>query len=138
MIGGSSPGRSWEFFSSLARPNRLWGPPSLLSNRYRGTLSQEVKWLGHEPDHSLTSCADVMNAWSHISTPQYVTMAWYLRAGSNLPLSYTKRRSCEMSLVLPGPWEASKPLICFSFMITCHVLCNEQLVNGSVSCNMLG
>jgi hypothetical protein len=34
--GGSSPGRGWEFFSSPPRPDRLWSPPSLLSNEYRG------------------------------------------------------------------------------------------------------
>jgi hypothetical protein len=33
---GSIPGRGREFFSSLPRSDRLWGPPSLLSNGYRG------------------------------------------------------------------------------------------------------
>jgi hypothetical protein len=28
------PGGGWEFFSSLPRPEWLWGPPSLLSNGY--------------------------------------------------------------------------------------------------------
>jgi hypothetical protein len=36
MIEGSSPGRSWEFFSSLPRRDRLWGSPNLLSNEYQG------------------------------------------------------------------------------------------------------
>jgi hypothetical protein len=27
---------SWEFFSSPPRPGRLWGPPSILSNGFRG------------------------------------------------------------------------------------------------------
>jgi hypothetical protein len=31
---GSIPGGGWEFFSSPPRPERLWGPPSLLSNGY--------------------------------------------------------------------------------------------------------
>jgi hypothetical protein len=35
MIGCSSPGRGWEFFSPPL-PDRLWSPPSLLSNRYQG------------------------------------------------------------------------------------------------------
>jgi len=36
MIGGSSPGKGWEFFSSPPRPDRLWDPLSLLSNGYQG------------------------------------------------------------------------------------------------------
>jgi hypothetical protein len=33
---GSIPGGGWEFFSSPSHPERLWGPPSLLSNGYQG------------------------------------------------------------------------------------------------------
>jgi hypothetical protein len=36
MIGGSSPGRGLEFLPSSPCPDRLWGPPSLLSNGYQG------------------------------------------------------------------------------------------------------
>jgi hypothetical protein len=32
---GSIPGGGWEFFSSPPLPERLWGPPSLLSNVYQ-------------------------------------------------------------------------------------------------------
>jgi hypothetical protein len=32
MIGGSIPGRGWEFFSSPPCPDRHWSRPSLLSN----------------------------------------------------------------------------------------------------------
>jgi hypothetical protein len=32
---GLISGGDWEFFSSPPRPERLWGPPSLLSNGYR-------------------------------------------------------------------------------------------------------
>jgi hypothetical protein len=35
---GSVPGRGWEFSSSTPCPDRLWGPPSLLSNGYHGLL----------------------------------------------------------------------------------------------------
>jgi hypothetical protein len=35
---GSIPGGGWEFFSSTPRPDRLWGPPSLLSYGYRGVF----------------------------------------------------------------------------------------------------
>jgi len=30
--GGLSPCRGWEYFSWPPCPDRLWGPPSLLSN----------------------------------------------------------------------------------------------------------
>jgi hypothetical protein len=30
---------SWEYFSSPPRPERLWGPPSLLSNGYQGLFT---------------------------------------------------------------------------------------------------
>jgi hypothetical protein len=33
---GSIPGGCWEFFSKPPRPERLWGPESLLSNGYQG------------------------------------------------------------------------------------------------------
>jgi len=35
LIGGSSPGRGWEFFSSTPRPDLLWGLPSLLLSAYQ-------------------------------------------------------------------------------------------------------
>jgi len=38
MIEGSSPERSWEFFSSPQCPVQNWGPSSLLSNGYQGLL----------------------------------------------------------------------------------------------------
>jgi len=38
MIGGSSPGKGWEFYSSPRRPDSLWGPPSLLSSGYQRLL----------------------------------------------------------------------------------------------------
>jgi hypothetical protein len=32
----TEPGMGWEIFSSPPRPERLWDPPSLLSNGYKG------------------------------------------------------------------------------------------------------
>jgi hypothetical protein len=37
-----------------------------------------VKLAGSEADHSPPSSAEVKNAWSYASTPQYVFMAWCL------------------------------------------------------------
>jgi len=43
----------WEFFSSPPCPDRLWGPPSLLSNGYQVFFPWGlVKRLGREADHS--------------------------------------------------------------------------------------
>jgi hypothetical protein len=36
MIGGSSPGKDCEFFSSSPRPDRLWGLKSHLAYGYQG------------------------------------------------------------------------------------------------------
>jgi hypothetical protein len=36
LVGGSSPGKGWESFSSSPRSDRLCGPTSLLSNGYQG------------------------------------------------------------------------------------------------------
>jgi hypothetical protein len=39
IMGGwkiSIPGGGWEYFSSPPCPERLWGPPNLLSNGYWG------------------------------------------------------------------------------------------------------
>jgi hypothetical protein len=72
----SSLGRGWEFFSSPPRPDRLWGPPSLLYNGYQGLFHWEVMRLGCEADHSPPCSAEVKNAWSYISTPQYAFMKW--------------------------------------------------------------
>jgi hypothetical protein len=43
-----------------------------------GALSLGVKRQVHEADHSPPSGAEVKNAWSYTSTPQYVLMEWYL------------------------------------------------------------
>jgi hypothetical protein len=55
-----------RIFSSLRRPDRLWGPPSLLSTG--------VKRPGNEADHSPTS-AEVKKLWIYTSTPPYAFMA---------------------------------------------------------------
>jgi hypothetical protein len=76
MIGGSSPGRGWEFFSSPPRPDRLRGPPSLLFNGYQGLFPWEVKRPWCESDHSPPSSTEIKNEWSYTSAPQYAFMAW--------------------------------------------------------------
>jgi hypothetical protein len=64
-----------EIFSSPPCPDRLWGPPSLLTNGYQGAFSLEVKRPGSEADHPPSSSAEVKNAWSYTSTLIYAFMA---------------------------------------------------------------
>jgi hypothetical protein len=76
---GSTPGRGRDFFSPLLCPDRLWGPPSLLSNGYRGLLSLGSKLLRGEANHSHSSSTEIKNAWGAITPlPQYAFMAWCL------------------------------------------------------------
>jgi hypothetical protein len=63
-----------KIVSSPRRPDRLWGPPNLLSDWYRGTLSQELKRPGHEYDHSPPGGIEVKKMWVYASTPPYAFM----------------------------------------------------------------
>jgi hypothetical protein len=57
-----------------------------------GALSLGVKWPGRKADHSPSSIAEVKNAWSYTSTPQYAFMEWCLvkhRDFTFLPFTHT-------------------------------------------------
>jgi hypothetical protein len=78
MIGGSSPGRDWEFFSSPSLSGPALGHTQPLIHWVPGALSLGVKRPGREVGYSPLSSAEVKNTWSYTSTPQYVFMAWCL------------------------------------------------------------
>jgi len=54
-----SPGTDREFFFSLPRPDRLWGPPNLLSNGYQRFIPWGLKRPGREADNSPPSSASL-------------------------------------------------------------------------------
>jgi hypothetical protein len=58
-----------RFCSSSRRPGRFWGPPSVLSNGYRGFFPPGVKRQGREANHSHTTSAKAKNMWIYTSTP---------------------------------------------------------------------
>jgi hypothetical protein len=59
-----------RIFSSSRRPDRLWGPPILLSHGYRRLFSREVKGPGREAGHSPPSyCRGQENVAVYIHSP---------------------------------------------------------------------
>jgi hypothetical protein len=61
-------------FSSPRRSDGFWGPPSLVSYRYRGLLPG-VKRPGREDNHSPPTSAEVKKMWIYTSTPPHAFMA---------------------------------------------------------------
>jgi hypothetical protein len=55
-----SPAGAKDFSCSLC-PDRLWGPPSLLYNGYRGPFPGGKARPGRDADHSTPSSAKVVN-----------------------------------------------------------------------------
>jgi hypothetical protein len=64
-----------RIFSSPRRPDRLCGPPELISNVYRGALSPGVKRPGREVDHSPPTSAEVKKMCGSIHPLPY-TPSW--------------------------------------------------------------
>jgi hypothetical protein len=85
-----------RIFSSLCRPDRLWGPPNLLSNGCRGALSLEVKWPVREADHSPPTSAEVKKIWIYTFIPPLSF------TGITLPLRM------DYSFCLRGRWDAAR------------------------------
>jgi hypothetical protein len=56
-----SPAEARDFSSNLLCPARLWGPPSLLYNGYRGPFPGGKAQPGRNADNSPPFCAEVVN-----------------------------------------------------------------------------
>jgi hypothetical protein len=84
-VQGSSAGGGENF---CTRPDRPWGPPSLLNNRHLVSL-QGVKRLGRGVDHPLPSTAEVKE-WVELyvyspSEPSWFALGWSEPFNLNVP-----------------------------------------------------
>jgi hypothetical protein len=78
-----------EIFLLMPTFRPVLGPTQPPIQWVPGVLSLGVKWLGCEADHSPPSSAEINNAWSNTSTPQYTFIAWCSvkkSTGTTLPL----------------------------------------------------
>jgi hypothetical protein len=78
-----------------------------LRHRFQTGFGPPMKWVpgvkrpGHETDHSPPSNAEVKNAWSCDSIPQYVFMAWcVVKHRTILFLLYTWDSDAKMTFLL--------------------------------------
>jgi len=76
MIGGSGPGRCWEFFLFTIVSKPALGPTESHIQRVTGALSLGLKRPGRGADHWPPSSAEIKNAWIYTSAHQYAFMAW--------------------------------------------------------------
>jgi hypothetical protein len=61
--------------SSPLRPDRIWGPTSLLFNGYKGIYFPRIKWPDHETDHLLPTNVKLKKMCISTFTPIYAFMA---------------------------------------------------------------
>jgi hypothetical protein len=90
-----------------------------------GTFSLGVNRPGREADHSPPSSAEVKDAWSYTSTPQYVFMAWCLVKHRNNFTFYLYPRKRKQRLADLGRSNTaisgsnSRRVVCLRFSVLC-------------------
>jgi hypothetical protein len=81
----------------VTSPRTALGPTQPPIQCLPGALSLCVKRPEREADYSPPSSAEVENAWSYTSTPQYVFMAWCLvKHRDNFTLFYSTNRMLQV------------------------------------------
>jgi hypothetical protein len=74
-VPGSIPD-SARFFSSPQRPDRLWGPPSLVFSGYWESFPLDIRRQGRKPGHSPPSSAEVKKGGT-IPPHPYISLCHY-------------------------------------------------------------
>jgi hypothetical protein len=98
-----------RIFSPPSRPDRLWGPPSLLSNGYPEDLSPVVKRQGREADHSPPTSAEVKKTSIHpLPTRLHGIVLNSLSTGATFQTSVSKLTWYQFSLGKGFSWTAVK------------------------------
>jgi hypothetical protein len=91
MMGGSSPGRGWEFFSSPLRSDRRWRPPNLLFNGYQGLFPWGLSCRGVKLTTRLQLVPRSRMRGAIPQLSQYAFMAWCSVMSSDNFYIYHKR-----------------------------------------------
>jgi hypothetical protein len=120
-------------FSSSCSPDRLWGPPNLLSNAYR------VQRPGREANHSSPTLTEVNKTWIHYPMRVHSVVLTFLlhevRGELHLPTSLTLGTEPTAVIRQNAEWtpesvwtlwsgEKSLPLIPFVFSVVERVACD--------------
>jgi hypothetical protein len=70
-----------RFLSNSRCREHFWGPPSLQSNEYLGSMTRGLKRLGREADHSSTTTVDVKNMKIHKTFQYTCCKIWGFHGG---------------------------------------------------------
>jgi hypothetical protein len=93
--------RGLGIFPFITASKTALGPTQPPDQWKTGALSLGVKLPGREADHSPPSCAEVKDAWSYISTPQYVFTAWCLvKYRDNFTFTSPIRVTCPIHFIV--------------------------------------
>jgi hypothetical protein len=116
--------------ASIVASTPALGPTQPPIQWVSGALFLGVKRPGREADHSTPSSADVKNAWSYTSTPQYAFMALCSvkkSTGTTSPLTLPLPLVCIRAEVSYGQMDLSIAVTVNLFMFRFNFYANYKL-----------